>query len=220
MSAYIAYLRVSTDKQGESGLGLDAQQSAVARFVSSGGTVIDSFVETESGRKADRPRLADALQRCRETGATLLIAKLDRLARNVRFIATLMESDVRFVACDMPTADPFRLHIEAAVAEEEARRISQRTKAALAAAKAKGTVLGGFKGHCISADERAAGAKVRADDAAKFAAGVMPAINAARGEGASTLRDIAAALNGRGVAARRGGQWTPMQVRRVMSAAV
>ena len=217
MPSFIAYLRVSTDKQGESGLGLDAQQAAVARF---GGTVLDSFVEIESGRKSDRPRLADALQRCRETGATLLIAKLDRLARNVRFIATLMESDVRFVACDMPTADPFRLHIEAAVAEEEARRISQRTKAALAAAKAKGTKLGGFKGHYISADERAAGAKVRADEAQKFAAGVLPAIESARIEGATTLREIASALNRRGVNARRGGSWTAMQVSLVLDCTV
>lgn len=219
MTAFVAYLRVSTEKQGDSGLGLSAQQDAVARFVRSPDVVITTFVEVESGRKSDRPQLAAALQRCRETGAVLLIAKLDRLARNVAFIARLMESDVRFIACDMPTADPFRLHIEAAVAEEEARKISQRTKAALAAAKAKGVTLGGFRGRYLSADDLTAGIKVRQDNAATFAARMMPAINDAKSAGASSLRDIAAALTARGITTQRGGEWTAMQVSRVLKVA-
>lgn len=213
MTAFIAYLRVSTEKQGDSGLGLAAQQEAVARY-----NVAAMFVEVESGRKNDRPQLAAALQRCRETGAVLLIAKLDRLARNVAFIARLMESDVRFIACDMPTADPFRLHIEAAVAEEEARKISARTKAALAAAKAKGVKLGGFRGRHFNADDITASVKVRQDSAASFAARVLPAIEALRSEGARSLRDIARGLTARGIVTQRGGAWSATQVSRVLGA--
>lgn len=220
MTAFIAYLRVSTEKQGDSGLGLAAQQEAVARFVRAPDAVMTTFVEVESGRKNERPQLAAALKRCRESGAVLLIAKLDRLARNVAFIAKLMESDVRFVACDMPTADPFRLHIEAAVAEEEARKISQRTKAALAAAKAKGVKLGGFRGRYFSADDLDAGIAVRQDKSAAFAARVLPAVEAIKASGASTLREIAAGLTARGISTQRGGDWTAMQVSRVLSRAV
>lgn len=219
MTAFVAYLRVSTDKQGDSGLGLAAQQEAVARFVRAPDAVVTTFVEVESGRKNERPQLAAALQRCRETGAVLLIAKLDRLARNVAFVAKLMESDVRFVACDMPTADPFRLHIEAAVAEEEARKISQRTKAALAAAKAKGVKLGGYRGRNFSADDLSAGIKVRQDQSATFAARVLPVIASIKANGATSLREIAAGLTSRGITTQRGGEWTAMQVSRVLGRA-
>ncbi len=144
---FVSYLRVSTDKQGRSGLGIEAQREAVARF-SNGGTWVQlaELVETESGKNADRPQLREAIAQCRQTGATLLIAKLDRLARNVAFISALMEQGVPFVACDMPTATPFMLHVYAAMAEEEARAISLRTKVALAAAKARGVKLGGWRG--------------------------------------------------------------------------
>lgn len=152
MTAYIAYLRVSTDRQGKSGLGLEAQQEAVSLFARGDDAIIATLVEIESGRNSERPQLAAALRQCRQFGATLLIAKLDRLARDVAFVATLMKSDVRFIAADMPEADPFRLHIESAIAEEESRKISARTKAALAAAKARGVKLGGFRGRGLNAE--------------------------------------------------------------------
>ncbi len=137
----VTYLRVSTDRQGQSGLGLDAQRAAVAAYVA-GRPVLGEFVEVESGRKDDRPQLAAALALCRQRRAVLVIAKLDRLARSVAFISNLMASGVEFVAADMPQANRLTVHILAAVAEHEREMISQRTKAALAAAKARGTRLG------------------------------------------------------------------------------
>src|ERR1700733_8751874 len=132
---FVSYLRVSTDRQGKSGLGLEGQQAAIDAFLQPNDKLLaPPYIEVESGKNSDRPQLRLALDRCRKTGATLLIARLDRLARNVRFISSLMEEGVPFVACDMPNATPFMLHIYAAVAEEEARAISRRTKAALAAA--------------------------------------------------------------------------------------
>ena len=126
---FVAYYRVSTDKQGRSGLGLEAQQAAVQNFLN-GGTwqLVGEFTEVESGRKSERPELARAMALCKKLKATLVIARLDRLARNVHFISGLMEAKVKFVACDMPEATPFMLHIYAAVAQEEARAISARTK--------------------------------------------------------------------------------------------
>ena len=142
MARFVAYYRVSTAGQGRSGLGLDAQREAVARHVAgAGGRIIAEFMEVESGKRDARPQLAAALAACHAHRATLLVAKLDRLARNVRFIAGLMESGVPFVACDMPNSTPFMLHVYAAVAQEEGRAISARTKAALAAAKDRGVRL-------------------------------------------------------------------------------
>ncbi len=140
---FVAYYRVSTDKQGRSGLGLEAQRAAVAVHIASAlGAVAAEFVEVESGRRKDRPQLAAALAAARVHRAILVIAKLDRLARNVHFVSGLMESGVEFVAADLPTVNRLTVHILAAVAEEEARMISARTKAALAAAKARGVRLG------------------------------------------------------------------------------
>jgi DNA invertase Pin-like site-specific DNA recombinase len=131
----VAYLRVSTDKQGVTGLGMQAQRDAVGRYVQNRGQIVAEFVEVESGRKDNRPQLRAALDECRKRRAVLLIARLDRLARDVAFIANLMKSDVEFVAVDMPQANRLTIHILAAVAEHEREIISQRTKAALAAAK-------------------------------------------------------------------------------------
>ena len=141
---FVAYYRVSTARQGRSGLGLEAQREAVRVFMGGGtGELAEAFTETESGKHDDdRPQLARALEACRLTGAVLVIAKLDRLARNVHFISGLMNSDVEFVAVDMPSASRLTIHILAAVAEHEREMISQRTKAALAAAKARGIKLG------------------------------------------------------------------------------
>ena len=142
MQIFIAYYRVSTDKQGVSGLGMDAQREAVTSYVRSRGSIVAEFTEVESGRKSERPQLLAALAECRRRKAVLVIAKLDRLARNVHFISGLMNSDVEFVAVDNPTASRLTIHILAAVAEHEREMISERTKAALAAAKARGIKLG------------------------------------------------------------------------------
>jgi len=144
---YVSYVRVSTARQGASGLGLEAQQDAVARFLNgSAWELVAEFREVETGKGSDalakRPQLRAALEACRKLGATLVIAKLDRLARNVHFVSGLMESKVKFVACDMPDANELTIHMIAAFAEHEAKRISQRTKEALAVAKARGAQLG------------------------------------------------------------------------------
>jgi DNA invertase Pin-like site-specific DNA recombinase len=156
MTQYVAYYRVSTDKQGIKGLGMDAQRDAVARFMAGKGQLAGEFIEVESGRKDNRPQLLAALAECRKRRAVLVIAKLDRLARNVHFISGLMNSDVEFVAVDMPSANRLTIHILAAVAEHEREMISQRTKAALSAAKARGTKLGNPRGAEAAAIARAA----------------------------------------------------------------
>jgi DNA invertase Pin-like site-specific DNA recombinase len=144
MKRHIVYLRVSTGQQERSGLGIEAQKADIERYLSLNGIAIQEFIETESGKShKNRPALLDALEACRKHRATLLIARLDRLARNVAFIASLMESGEEFVAVDMPHASKFTIHILAAVAEHERELISKRTKAALAAAKARGVKLGG-----------------------------------------------------------------------------
>ncbi len=142
MVDFCSYLRVSTDKQGITGLGMDAQRESVKRYVSARGQLLTEFIEVESGRKENRPQLRAALEECRKHRAVLLIARLDRLGRNVAFIANLKNSDVEFVAVDMPQANRLTIHILAAVAEHEREMVSQRTKAALAAAKARGIKLG------------------------------------------------------------------------------
>ena len=162
-----------------------------------------------------RSGLAAAMAECRRRGGVLLIAKLDRLARDVAFVANLMKSDVKFVACDMPDADPFRLHLEAAMAEEEARKISSRTKAALAAAKARGVILGGFRGYVPTTAERERSLAVRRSAAVQKMGSILPFIQEARAAGASSLREIAAFLNAQGVLTSRGGTWSATQVSRV-----
>jgi len=148
----VSYVRVSTQKQGASGLGLEAQQSAVRTHINSGGhTLIAEFVEIESGKNNSRPKIKEALDLCKKERATLVIAKLDRLARNVAFIANLMDAGVDFTACDFPQANRLTIHLLAAVAEHEAKAISDRTKAALTAAKARGKTLGRPKG-CAQAE--------------------------------------------------------------------
>ena len=142
MTTFVAYFRVSTVRQGQSGLGLEAQQAAVQNFLRGDAQLVATFIEIESGKKNERPQLQAAIARARQEGAVLLVAKLDRLARNVAFLATLMESRVRFQAVDLPAADEFTLHVLAAVAQKEAVAISTRTSDALAAKKARGAQLG------------------------------------------------------------------------------
>ncbi len=220
---FVSYLRVSTDQQGRSGLGLEGQRDAVVRHVASvGGRIVAELVEVESGRKNDRPKLAAALEACRRHRAVLAIAKLDRLARNVAFVSNLMESGVEFVAADMPILNRLTVHILAAVAEEEARMISARTKAALAAAKARGVKLGGYRVGSAdiasySREGQAAGVAVRREAAAQHAMDLEPTIRALQGQGITSLSAMARELTARGVPTLRGSSnWQAVQVARVM----
>lgn len=215
---FVAYFRVSTDKQGASGLGLAAQREAVGRYVAgAGGIVVAELTEVETGtNKRKRPEMAAALAACRIRRATLIIAKLDRLARNVHFISGLMESGVDFVACDNPHATPVLIHILAAFAEYEAKAISARTREALKAAKARGVRLGnpnlspGCRGAAVHA------ARVRRDLADRHAEDVMPYIERARKAGCSSYRQLADALNAIGIRTALGGtDWRAEQVRRI-----
>jgi DNA invertase Pin-like site-specific DNA recombinase len=218
---FVSYYRVSTSQQGASGLGLEAQREAVARHVAGAGSVIVAeFQEVESGKKNDRPQIAAALAACRLRRATLIIAKLDRLARNVHFISNLMESGVDFVACDNPHATRLTIHILAAVAEHEREMISARTIAALLAAKARGVKLGNPKlkpgDRWIARTARAA----RTANANAHATDVMPYIEAARNAGCTTLSDLARALTARGIETPAGEQeWNTTQVRRILDRA-
>lgn len=216
-SRYIAYYRVSTHRQGRSGLGLEAQRQAVIERLRGRGELISEYTEIESGRRTDRPRLAEALAACRLHRATLIIAKLDRLARNVAFVSNLMESGTEFEAVDFPQANRLTIHILAAVAENEAQAISQRTRAALAAAKARGIRLGGFRGRAGTCNDLAKARAVRIGEANRRATDLAPIIQAIRSDGFTSAKRIAAALNERGITASRGGPWCAAQVRRVLA---
>lgn len=219
---FVAYFRVSTAKQGKSGLGLEAQQEAVQKYLN-GGTwnLVGSFTEVESGKRNDRPALSEALSLCRLHGATLIIAKLDRLARNVNLISNLMESTVDFIAVDFPEANRLTVHILAAVAEHEATMISARTKAALAAAKVRGVSLGGDRGNIAGEAKKGAKASAlkRTTKAADRRSDLIPVIRFAQASGANSLRKIASALSSQGLRAPRGGEWSAVQVARVIRTA-
>jgi DNA invertase Pin-like site-specific DNA recombinase len=217
---YVAYYRVSTQKQGRSGLGLEAQCQAVRDHLNGGAwKLIAEFTEVESGKRADRPKLAQALAACRLHRAKLIIAKLDRLARNVAFISNLMEANVEFEAVDFPQANRLTIHILSAVAEHEAKMISERTRAALAAAKARGVRLGGFRGRAGTASDCAKARQARTTKAATRAADLVPLIRDIRARGATSLRAIARELNARGITAPRGGNWLAPQVAAVLARA-
>lgn len=215
-TTYIAYLRVSTVRQGESGLGMDAQRSTVEAFARQhGGAIVGTYVEVESGKRSDRPELAKALQAARKGKAVLLIAKLDRLARNVAFISRMMDAGVDFVACDQPFASRLTLHILAAVAEDEARRISERTKAALQIAKARGVKLGSP----IAAETAATARATRSRYASEANAKTRKVISDIRASGVTTLAAIGKALEARGVRTPAGREtWQPVQVARLLAA--
>ena len=206
---FIAYFRVSTDRQGKSGLGLEAQREAVMTYLNGGRwSLVDEFTEVESGKHSDRPELAKALAACKKRKAKLVIAKLDRLSRNLAFIAALMESGVEFVAVDMPHATKLSIHILAAVAEHVREMISERTKAALAAAKKRGQRLGNTGITEVAKRGRA----VLKANARRFAANVRPIIDEIMRAGATSHNAIAAKLNERNVKTARGGTWTHVQV--------
>lgn len=215
---FVAYYRVSTARQGRSGLGLEAQQEAVRSYLNGGSwELVAEVVEVESGTKADRPRLLEALQLCRVHRATLIIAKLDRLARNVAFISNLMESRVEFVAVDFPSANRLTVHVLSAVAEHEARMISERTKAALGASKARGRKLGGNRGNLPAVAKQGAYASALARKARSVerAFDLASILNSMQVAGCS-LREMARHLNAESIQAPRGGKWSPIQVSRVL----
>ena len=229
---FVAYYRVSTEQQGRSGLGLDAQKEAVTRFIAAkpAASLLAAFEEVESGKRSDRPQLAAALAACRAKRAVLVIAKLDRLSRNVRFLLSIVEGvgEGGVVFCDLPQIPPgamgkFFLTLLAAVAELEAGLISQRTRAALAAARARGVKLGNPRLLSAPAEAAAAAQTARAARsryAAEHGADVLPYIRAAQAAGASSLRQVAAALMARGVRTPFGCErWTATQVSRVIARA-
>jgi DNA invertase Pin-like site-specific DNA recombinase len=217
---FVAYLRVSTARQGRSGLGLEAQRHAVTEFLNGGRwTLVAEHVEVESGRRKDRPELQRALASCRIHGATLVVAKLDRLSRNAAFLLALRDSGVEFVAADLPGANRLTVGILAMVAEQEAEAISARTKAALAAAKRRGVVLGA-PAH-LTRRARLLGTKasavVRSTQAAQRAADLAPIITELRAAGAQSLRELAAGLNAHRLPTVRGGEWSAAQVQRLLT---
>ena len=213
----VAYFRVSTTKQGQSGLGLDAQRAAVEAYASqSGGTLLRSFTEVESGKRDDRPQLTQALHLARVTGATLVIAKLDRLSRDAAFLLTLQKSGTRFVAADMPNADETTVGIMAIMAQREREAISKRTREALQAAKARGTKLGNPNG--AAALFRSGGGHVAGTAAGKAAAqaraeDLRPILKHLEADGVSSLGAVADALNERGIRTPQGKQWHKSSVR-------
>lgn len=214
MQQFITYFRVSTKEQGKSGLGLDAQKRDIELFLANYAEVpweiSGSFTDVLSGADNDRPELAKALDLCRRTGATLLVAKLDRLSRKVSFVATLMDDPkVKLRVASMPNADKFQLHIYAALAEQEREFISLRTKAALAEAKASGRKLGGLRDKTGKRNEAV---QVQALSNARKVADLIEPL---RAQG-KTLREIADALNGSGVQTARGGRWQASQVKRTL----
>lgn len=219
MQQAIAYYRVSTARQGRSGLGIEAQRAAVTRFAEAEGfTLIAEFVEVETGKGADaldrRPQLAAALATGRTKRCPVIVAKLDRLSRDVAFVAALMAQRVPFIVAELGIdADPFMLHLYAALAEKERRLISERTRSALAARKAQGARLGNPRNVRQAA---ANGRDAQAADADQFAANTMPIVNAIRATGVTDLRGIAQALNDRGVRTARGGRWHVSNVKNLI----
>lgn len=218
---FVSYYRVSTKRQGESGLGLEAQREAVRRFIGEG-ILVAEFEEVESGGRDDRPALERALRECRLRRATLVIAKLDRLARSVAFISRLMEDGVDFVAVDLPQANSFTVHVMAASAEFERRLISDRTKAALAAAKARGVQLGGAREGHVIADHASLGQqrslRVRRQAAQRFQRDRLEVIKALQDDGHTSLAALARELNRLDISAPRGGAWSAVQVSRLLTA--
>lgn len=228
MATFISYYRVSTKKQGSSGLGLEAQEQAVGSYLKGiDGKLLASYTEVESGKKSDRPELLKALAHCRRSKATLIISRLDRLSRNVAFLSQLMESKVDFLAVDNPTATRLTLHILASIAEHEAKAISERTKAALKAAKARGVKLGSHReGHWegrehlrmrgLAAATKAA-AEVNKKERLSVYSDIIPLVKQLREQGV-TLEEIACKLNELGHSTRKGRPWGHVQVLRLLRA--
>jgi len=211
---YVAYFRVSTRKQGESGLGLEAQRKMVTDFVTmNGGEILAEFTEVESGKRDDRPELMKAMNHASLVGGRILVGKLDRLSRDLHFITSLQKSRVDFVVSDMPGCDSFTINIYGALAQRERELISSRTKAGLAAAKANGVKLGtnNLRPELVR-DASAKGVQARQQNADEFAVRVKPVIEAMREQGKS-LNSVAAELDNLGVKTSRGCKWTATAVK-------
>lgn len=222
MRQAVSYIRVSTGQQGKSGLGIEAQREAVARFLAAEGMELaEEYVEVETGKGCDaldrRPQLAAALAAARKAKAPVVVAKLCRLSRDVAFVSGLMAQRVPFIVTELgPDADPFMLHIYAALAEKERGTIADRTRAALAAKKAQGAVLGNRTNLAEAAAKGAAAQRTAADT---FAANVLPVVRQIQAAGATTHRAIAEALNARGIRTARGGQWHVSTVQNLLGRA-
>ena len=218
MPSLVAYIRVSTSKQGKSGLGIEAQRANIAHFAQAEGyTLTGEYLEVETGKGSDalerRPQLSAALHAARKLKGAVVVAKLDRLSRDVHFISGLMSHKVPFIVTELGAdVDPFILHLYAAMGEKERNLIASRTKAALAAKKTQGKVLGGPK----LPEAREAAQVVIKSNADRHAANVLPIIRDAQKAGATTLRAVADALNARGISTARGGQWHAMSVKNVL----
>ncbi len=217
----VTYTRVSTGKQGRSGLGLEGQEAAIAAYAAANAAhIVGSFSEVESGRNIARPQLQAALKLARVTGSKLVIAKLDRLSRNAAFLLNLQESGVDFVACDNPTATPLTIGILALVAQDEARAISERTRAALRAAKARGQVLGNPNGAAAlrrAGKGNGASCEAQRSDALTRARDLSETLKDVQAAGITKLSDMASELNRRGIKTARGGQWHASSVRNVLA---
>jgi DNA invertase Pin-like site-specific DNA recombinase len=211
---YISYLRVSTSSQGKSGLGLEAQRETVSQFInSSGAELVHELVEVESGRKNDRPKLHEAIALCKAYNATLLVANLSRLARNAHFLIGLQESGVQFTACDNPQANQFTVGILALVTQQEAEVISHRTKAALAAAKARDTKLGGFRGRACTAEDIKKATMARTAKAKAKAANLKPLLDRINPDGSLSLNKVARILDQERIPTASGrGTWNAKMV--------
>ena len=216
---FISYLRVSTARQGKSGLGLEAQRKAVADYLNGGRwKLVQEVVEVESGKNDERPKLAEAMALCRLHGATLVIAKLDRLSRDAGFLINLQKAGVKFIAADMPEANEMVVGMMAVMAQAERKMISARTKAALEAAKARGTVLGGFRGKVPTPEHVQAATEQRKARAAARGADLAPILAQLRAEGITSVSGLARALTEAGIPTARGGStWQPVQVQRVLA---
>jgi len=228
MATFISYYRVSTKKQGASGLGLEAQEQAVHGYLKGvNGKLVCSYTEVESGKRSDRPELQKALAHCKRSKATLLISRLDRLSRNVAFLSALMDSGAEFLAVDNPTATRLTVHILAAIAEFEAKAVSERTKAALAMAKARGVKLGSHReGHWAGREHlrleglkaaRKAAAKVNKEERLATYSDIIPLVKQLREQG-TTLEGIALRLNEMGHNTRKGRPWGHVQILRLLRA--
>jgi DNA invertase Pin-like site-specific DNA recombinase len=218
---FVSYLRVSTVRQGQSGLGLEAQRSAVITHVNGHGQLVREYLEVESGKRHEnRPQLAAALAYAKVTGAVLIVAKLDRLARNVAFLANLMDAGVEFVCCDMPLANKLTLHVMSAVAEHEREAISTRIREAMQAAKARGVRFGNPNGaRALRGLGNAAAVDATVKAADRHRDQVMPVVAAIREEGHVTLLGIAEELNQRGILTARGGRWHARTVKNLVERA-
>ena len=214
--SFVAYYRVSTQRQGDTGYGLDAQKRKVPEHLNGGKwKLLQEFTEIESGRNNRRVQFKEALKLCKKTGAKLVVAKLDRLSRNLLFLVTLMESGVEFECCDMPDANKLTLHVLGAVAENESTRVRERTKLALAEAKIRGVQLGNPHTD-IRLKAGRKGNRVQRNEANDFAKEILPLIDGIKASGLASLKDISQALNARGVTTQRGGVWHPSTVSNIL----